>query len=153
MPKSRIARISFAITRTSIAIALIIFYNGNVEKEGKAVDEEKQRQLEIIAKNLQTLMDSRGMNNRDLAKMLDMNETTIGKWVNANNSPSMGAVRKIAAYFGVGVPDIVMPHNDNVFADPNRKYLLDRIENASSEELRKLRAMMDLIEGENDRQR
>ena len=117
------------------------------------MDEEKQRQLEIIAKNLQTLMDSRGMNNRDLAKMLDMNETTIGKWVNANNSPSMGAVRKIAAYFGVGVPDIVMPHNDNVFADPNRKYLLDRIENASSEELRKLRAMMDLIEGENDRQR
>jgi len=115
------------------------------------LDEEKRRQVEIIGRNIKALIDANGMTNRDLASALGLQESSVGKWINGLNAPSMGTLQKVAAYFKVRLGDITSDHPPQTFADPNRRYLLDRIDRASAMDLAKLRRMVELIEDEHDR--
>jgi len=117
------------------------------------MDEERRRQVKIIANNIKVLLDANGMTNRDLANGLAIGESSIGKWLNGVNGPTMGTLQKVADYFRVSLDDLVTVHETKSFADPNRRYLLDKIDNSSAADLAKLRKMIDLIEGENDQRR
>jgi len=74
------------------------------------MDEERRRQLEIISSNIKVLLDANGMTNRDLANGLSIGESSVGKWLNGVNGPTMGMLQKVAAYFKVRLGDITSDH-------------------------------------------
>jgi len=101
-----------------------------------------------IANNIKALLGAYGMTNRELANALAIGESSVGKWVNGVNGPAIGMLQKIADYFKVSIDDLVTFHKDQTFADPNRRYILDKIENSTPSDLAKLRTIIDLIENE-----
>lgn len=56
---------------------------------------------EVISKNIKKLLKEYDINQNELAKIADVSESTVGKWVLKKSTPRMGAVQKIADYFGL----------------------------------------------------
>ena len=56
----------------------------------------------LFSKRLKTLMKERGIQQNELAKILNVSESTVGKWILLKAIPRMGIIQKIADYFGVG---------------------------------------------------
>ena len=81
------------------------------------ISEETLRARVLFGQRLNKLLRSRDMNQNELAKILDVSESTVGKWVLGKSMPrTMGLVQKIADYFGVGksfllesAPPVVKP--------------------------------------------
>lgn len=81
------------------------------------ISEETLRARALFGQRLNKLLRSRDMNQNELAKILDVSESTVGKWVLGKSMPrTMGLVQKIADYFGVGksfllesAPPVVKP--------------------------------------------
>lgn len=115
-----------------------------------------KRQLTIIAANLKTLLDSKDLTQVELAKILGVSESAVGKWMLGHNAPSMGNIQRIADYFGVPKSrildeDFAEELTTEPFASKRHKVLFDRIKNASEDDLQKLEKILDLIEAEQER--
>ena len=54
-----------------------------------------------FAKNLQYQMDLHGKSRRDVCEALGFNYNTFTDWVRGKKFPRMGAVEKLANYFGI----------------------------------------------------
>ena len=61
----------------------------------------------IISNNLQRLMNKADINNKELAKIVGVDESTVGKWLLEKSTPRMGAIELMAEYFGVQKSDIL----------------------------------------------
>lgn len=61
----------------------------------------------IISNNLQRLMSKADINNKELAKIVGVDESTVGKWLLEKSTPRMGAIELMAEYFGVQKSDIL----------------------------------------------
>lgn len=56
----------------------------------------------LFSSRLSTLMKERNLAQNELAKKLDVAESTVGKWILCKSMPrTMGLVQQIADYFGV----------------------------------------------------
>lgn len=60
-----------------------------------------------ISKNLSYFMELNGLNNKELSRLLGVNESTVGKWLLKKATPRMGVVEKLAALFDVNKSDIL----------------------------------------------
>lgn len=58
-------------------------------------------QREILAENLKNLLNSRGLNQTDMARDLDLKETTVSSWMNAYKYPRIDKIQLMADYFNV----------------------------------------------------
>lgn len=55
----------------------------------------------IISRNIKNLLKEYNLNQKDLAKIAGVSESTVGKWVLEKSTPRMGAIQKIADHFGL----------------------------------------------------
>uniref|UniRef100_UPI0035E3EA5C LexA family protein n=2 Tax=Rummeliibacillus suwonensis TaxID=1306154 RepID=UPI0035E3EA5C len=56
---------------------------------------------EIISYNIKKLLRDYNINQKDLAKIAGVSESTVGKWVLEKSTPRMGAIQKITDHFGL----------------------------------------------------
>lgn len=57
----------------------------------------------LFGSRLRRLLDERQLNQNELAKILGVSESTVGKWVLEKSMPrTMGTIQQLADYFGVG---------------------------------------------------
>ncbi|TER96786.1 helix-turn-helix domain-containing protein [Staphylococcus epidermidis] len=61
---------------------------------------------EILSKNLKNLLERKGKTQTDMAKDLDLKESTVSSWVNAVKYPRRDKIELLADYFGVMPSDI-----------------------------------------------
>lgn len=109
----------------------------------------KAEQIKIIGKNIDRLLYNNRINQADLAKILNVSESAVGKWVLGKNAPSMGNIQKIADYFSVSMSSILEEQSENANST-HRKYLLDKIAKGTPEQLRKLDRLWDIIVEEDE---
>lgn len=60
-----------------------------------------------ISKNLTRYMEEKGINNRELADILGVSESTVGKWLLEKSIPRMGVIESMANYFGIEKSDLI----------------------------------------------
>lgn len=82
-----------------------------------------------ISSNLMRLLNENNMTRTDLAKILNVSESTVGKWILKKSVPRMGVIEDIADYFNVNKSDILeykypLPTTDykSVVAEDSYKY-------------------------------
>ena len=56
----------------------------------------------LFSKRLITIMQDNNINQVELSKILNVSESTVGKWVLCKAMPRMGVIQKLSDYFGVG---------------------------------------------------
>lgn len=67
------------------------------------VSKETIKARELFSRRLSTLLNEHNMNQNELAKILNVSESTVGKWVLGKSMPrTMGIIQTIADSFGVG---------------------------------------------------
>lgn len=74
---------------------------------------------ETIRINIKRLLDENKLKQRDLAAILGVQESTVGKWIIGKNTPKMGTIQQIADYFNIGKSEIL--ENDSLMARDNIK--------------------------------
>lgn len=60
----------------------------------------------ILSRNLKNLLERKGKTQTDMAKDLNLKESTVSSWVNAVKYPRRDKIELLADYFGVMPSDI-----------------------------------------------
>lgn len=104
----------------------------------------KEELARIIGDNILDLLSCRNMKQVELAKILGVSESAVGKWTLGKNFPNMGTIEKIADYFGVNKSDLLSrkssdadtPHNTitRQSLKDNDRILLSHLGELSDEE-------------------
>lgn len=68
---------------------------------------EEQELRRIFSKNLRHYMERDGINITELSRIIGLDSSTVGKWLNERSTPRMGAVEKLAEYFKVLKSDLL----------------------------------------------
>lgn len=68
-----------------------------------AISKETIKARELFSKRLSILLREHDINQNELAKILNVSESTVGKWILGKSMPrTMGVIQNIADKFGVG---------------------------------------------------
>lgn len=70
--------------------------------------------VEIFAKNLNSLMETRGENLTFLSDSLGVAYSTVSDWQHGNKMPRSGSLQKIAEHYGVNISYLTTEHNNVV---------------------------------------
>lgn len=101
----------------------------------------------IIGKNISDLIISRGITQRSLADALEVEESTVGKWVQGKNAPRMAIIQKISDIYGIEKSRLVC---DMSGMDAEHSKVLElviaKIKKATPEQLDQLNKIMDVLE-------
>lgn len=62
---------------------------------------------EILASNLQKLMDRESITQKDIAVIAGVSQRSVSNWLAGKLMPRMGAIKKIAEYFDVAKSDLL----------------------------------------------
>lgn len=62
---------------------------------------------QVMARNIQRLMEQNGKTRMDLCNDLGLKYTTVTDWLKGNTHPRIDAIEKMARYFGVNKVDLV----------------------------------------------
>lgn len=65
-----------------------------------------------ISKNLKKYMEEKDINNKELANILNVSESTVGKWLLKKSVPRMGVIEQISNYFNIEKSDLIEDKND-----------------------------------------
>ena len=68
---------------------------------------------EIMAQNIQRLMDKRGIDRNKICTDLGFKYTTFTDWVKGNTYPRIDKIEMMANYFGVSKSDLVERYDEN----------------------------------------
>ena len=63
--------------------------------------------MNYLSKKLKQIMESRNLNQKELAKMANVGQTTISKWLNSNYSPKVKNLEPLAKALGLSVGDLI----------------------------------------------
>lgn len=108
------------------------------------VSKETIKARELFSRRLSTLLNEHNMNQNELAKILNVSESTVGKWVLGKSMPrTMGIIQTIADSFGVGKSYLLeeVPQKET----PAPAYYLDPETAEMAEELHKRKDMRMLF--------
>ena len=84
----------------------------------------------ILSQNLKNLLKRKGKTQTDMAKDLDLKESTVSSWMNAVKYPRRDKIELLADYFGVMPSDITedksaQPQQDTIAAHFDKEDLTD----------------------------
>lgn len=65
------------------------------------MSKEEQNMREIFSNRLQSIMVKRNVNQAELSRVLNVDSTTVGKWILQKSLPRMGIIQKLSEYFQV----------------------------------------------------
>ena len=75
------------------------------------ISEETLKARALFSNRLSMLLNEHNMKQNELALLLGVSESTVGKWILGKSMPrTMGLVQKIADYFGVGKSYLLEPN-------------------------------------------
>ena len=77
-----------------------------------------------ISKNLKKYMEEKDINNKELANILNVSESTVGKWLLKKSVPRMGIIEQISNYFNIEKSDLLENKRKQQIAD-NIEFLED----------------------------
>lgn len=60
-----------------------------------------------LSQNLKYLREQKGLNQRDLAKLLGVSNGAIGMWETGEREPNIEMIVRLAEYFGVTLDDLI----------------------------------------------
>lgn len=66
------------------------------------MDNGNNKAKALFASRLAALLRRKDMKQNELARALDVAESTVGKWLLTKSIPRMGTIQQIADFFGVG---------------------------------------------------
>lgn len=72
-----------------------------------------QEQKQILSHNLSYYIDLSDKDQKEIAIELDINPPTLNQWVNGKAIPSVSLLKRLAAYFNIGLGDLVNSHDEN----------------------------------------
>lgn len=79
---------------------------------------------EIFGKNLSYFLELNQISRADLARMLDVHDSTVHSWIIGEKNPRIKNVDKICQIFGIKRSDLMVEHKDN----NENYYFLKRLE-------------------------
>lgn len=71
----------------------------------KQITEDEQKR--IFSKNLSYFLSLNDMQQKDLAKVLGVQPSTVTNWLKQTSMPQVSTIQKIADYFKIGKSDLV----------------------------------------------
>lgn len=74
-----------------------------------------------IGKMISKLRNEKGLNQRDLAKLLGVSNGAVGMWETGKRQPDLDTIKKIASFFNVSVDDL-LGNETYIFYDDQKKY-------------------------------
>ena len=105
----------------------------------------------LFSNRLSSLMSERNINQREIAQVVGVSESTVGKWLLLKAIPRMGVIQKLADYFNVGksyfledVPDQtqgyytdpeVAEYAEELRTNPKYRLLFDASKDLSKEDI------------------
>jgi transcriptional regulator with XRE-family HTH domain len=104
-------------------IVLMGYYSDNEQKE-------------IISNNLTYLIELSGKDQKQISVELDVNPPTFNQWVNGKAIPSVSMLKRIAAYFGVMLTDLVDQRSSTSAPTDKANKLLGIIKTCNDEQLK-----------------
>ena len=82
----------------------------------------------LFSIRLTKIMDEHGLNQNELANILGVSESTVGKWVLKKALPRMGIIQKLADYFNVGKSYFLEESfNKGYYTDPEVAELAEKL--------------------------
>lgn len=72
---------------------------------------------EIIARNLQNLLNERGLEQKNLANAVGVSETTVSRWLNGEREPKGKIRKKVAEFFGINESELYVSTNEVIRTD------------------------------------
>lgn len=73
-----------------------------------------ERQRQVLANNIQRLLDRKGATQTDMAKDLNIPETTVSSWLKGKKYPRIGNIQMMADYFGILKSEITEERPNNL---------------------------------------
>lgn len=95
----------------------------------------------ILSNNIKNLLHKKGKSQTDMAKELNLNESTVSSWVNGAKYPRRDKIELMADYFGV-MPSEITDKHDNL-NETIAAHLDD--DDYTQEELEKIREFARLV--------
>ena len=95
----------------------------------------------ILSNNLKDLLNRKGKTQTDMAKELDLKESTVSSWINGLKYPRRDKIELMADYFGV-MPSEITDKHDNL-NETIAAHLDD--DDYTQEELEKIREFARLV--------
>ncbi|MDW4090865.1 helix-turn-helix transcriptional regulator [Staphylococcus saprophyticus] len=82
---------------------------------------------EILSKNIKKLLERKGKTQTDMAKELNLKESTVSSWLNAAKYPRRDKIELMADYFNVLPSDITdeKPEQDTIAAHFDKEDLTE----------------------------
>lgn len=92
---------------------------------------EEEGLMKLFSSRLSNLMSERNINQREIAQIVGVSESTVGKWLLLKAIPRMGVIQKLADYFGVGKSYFLEdePEPKGYYTDPEVAAYADRLKN------------------------
>ena len=106
-----------------------------------------------FAKTLSSIMESKGITNYRIAKMIDVSQSTVAAWVSGTSTPRRSTMKQLAEALGVSVEYLQgIETNESVnelqnLRDEDRA-LLDVARGMSAEQVRKMTEFAKMLKGE-----
>lgn len=73
----------------------------------------KMKDIEkVVSNNIKRLMNEKNINQRELANIAGVSESTVGKWVLEKATPRMGAIQKISDHYNIPKSYILEEENE-----------------------------------------
>lgn len=80
---------------------------------------EEEGLMKLFSSRLSNLMSERNINQREIAQIVGVSESTVGKWLLLKAIPRMGVIQKLADYFNVGKSYFLEDESDaGYYTDP-----------------------------------
>ncbi|MDD4096157.1 MAG: helix-turn-helix transcriptional regulator [Oscillospiraceae bacterium] len=87
------------------------------------MSDEEKKLARVIGRNIERLLNNRALNQNELANILGVSESTVGKWVLGKSIPRMGTVQRIADFFSVSKSAILdNPNQSFQFSESHSQY-------------------------------
>lgn len=82
-----------------------------------SITEKEKAMRTLFSRRLSELITSRDLQQKELADIIGVNESSVGKWLLCKAMPRMGTVQKLADYFGV--PKSYFLEENKITTDPS----------------------------------
>ena len=96
-----------------------------------------------IGKNIKTLREQHNMSQEELGKIAGVTDKAVSTWENDIKIPRMGAIQRIADYFGIRKSDIIEDKNNNIDTQMPHQNLINKYEQLNESGQAKLMERLD----------
>lgn len=106
----------------------------------------------VMASNIKYYMAIKGINAKDLSKVLNVPYTTVRSWVNAEYYPRIDKIEMMSDYFGILKSDLIEEKQKQSTDDGlsmRKKAFMQKVQEMSDDQIARLEQILALVEKTN----